>query len=77
MTSTLCSTDRYLLLRGSVLLFTTNHLDDITTYLWAYGFVSHDYVVMDYETPSPVTHPDLAAFLAPLRAAATADVRRA
>jgi hypothetical protein len=78
MTSTLCPTDRYLVFsvsHGPTPVYTTPDVDGLFVYLWGRD-MNDGYVVYDYEIPYPMTYPDLMAFLAPLRAAATSRERR-
>jgi hypothetical protein len=71
MTPALCPTHRYVVLSHGTPVYTTPDVDGILVYLWGRD-IKDGYVVYDYETPYPVTHPNLTAFLARLRCAARA-----
>jgi hypothetical protein len=58
----LSPTDRYLIVRRGVPVFTTNDRDQLLPFLWGRD-ITHRYVVFDYETPYPVDTTNLTAWL--------------
>jgi hypothetical protein len=62
-------TDRYVVLRQGQRVFSANELRWIVWYVWGRD-VLDGYVVLDGDTPYPVTTTNLLAWLAPLQAAA-------
>lgn len=63
----LCPTDRYILLRGGLPVFTTSDLQDLVPWLWGRQ-LRRNYVVLDYERPFPVDNPDLLEWIKALEA---------
>jgi hypothetical protein len=66
-------TDRYVILCEGEPVFTTDHAEDLVTYLWGRIIRRHAgapfrYTVLDYEVPSVVDTGDLSAFVARLTA---------
>ncbi len=61
----LCPTDRYVVHRNGVAVFSTNDLHDILLFLWGKQ-LRFKYVVYDYERPYPFDNPDIVAWIKPL-----------
>jgi hypothetical protein len=59
---TLCPTDRYVVLRRGIPVYTTNECYRLIAYLWGLD-IKDRYVVLDYERPYPVDTPDLCAWV--------------
>lgn len=67
----LCMTDRYVILCEGAPVYTTDHAEDLVTYLWGRLIRRHPgapyrYIVLDYEVPHVVDTGDLCAWLARL-----------